>query len=125
MLKKYVQEIPKIIEKIINKKNQKPTTIIYPNPKNLPGILTKTNSIAIRITTDLICSEIIKKLQKPIISTSANISNEENPKNFREINNEIKKMVDYIVKEKTNLNLTNPSRIIKINPNKSIEIIRE
>ena len=63
-------------------------------------------------------------MKKPIISTSANISNETNPINFKQINNKIKKMVDYIVEYKMNQNLENPSKIIKINSENKIEFIR-
>ncbi len=123
MLSEYVKELPAEIIKILNENNE-PTTIIYPNPKKLPKILTKTNTIAIRVTNDYFCSEIIKKLKKPIISTSANISQEKNPKNFKEINNKIKEMVDYIVNHKIDLNLEKPSRIIKINSKNIIKLIR-
>jgi len=123
MLSKYVEKLTNEIIEIINKSIE-PTTIIYPNPKKLPKILTQTNTIAIRVTNDYFCSEIIKKLKKPIISTSANISNSENPKNFKQVNKRIKEMVDYIAEYKTNLNLEKPSRIIKINSEKKIELIR-
>jgi len=123
MLSKYVKKLPQELIKLI-KKNNTPTTIIYPNPKNLPNVLTVKNSIAIRVTNDYFCGEIIKRFKKPIISTSANISLEKNPKNFKEINIKIKKMVDYIVKHKIEFNLEKPSRIIKINSNNKQEVIR-
>ena len=123
MLSKYVEKLTNEIIEIIDKSIE-PTTIIYPNPKNLPEILTQTNTIAIRVTNDYFCNEIIRKLKKPIISTSANISNSENPKNFKQVNKRIKEMVDYIAQHKTNLNLEKPSRIIKINSEKKIELIR-
>ena len=123
MLLKYVQKIPKEISKILKTQGE-PVTIIYPNPKKLPKILTKNNTIAIRVTNDYFCSEIIKKLNKPIISTSANISEEVNPENFEQINNKIKGMVDYIVNHKIDVNLKKPSRIIKINSKNIIEFIR-
>ena len=124
MLRKYVEKIPEKIEKILEQ-NTTPTTIIYPNPKKLPKILMKSKSIAIRITKDPLCLQIIKKLNKPIISTSANISKFPYPKNFREINMRIKKMVDYIVMLKINFNLEFPSSIVKINSKNEIQIIRK
>ena len=123
MLSKYVKTLSKEIIKII-KTSETPTTIIYPNPKNLPKILTQTNTIAIRITNDYFCNEVIKKLNKPIISTSANISNDINPKNFKQVKKKIKENVDYIVKYKINLNMEKASRIIKINSQNKIELIR-
>ena len=75
------------------------------------------------MTNDLL-SQVIRKLNKPIVSTSANISTQKIPKNFKEINNQIKKMVDYIAKHKTEMELTKPSKILKINSNNEIEVIR-
>ena len=123
MLSKYVVEIPEKAKNLISQIKQ-PTTIIYSKPVNLPSILTKTNSIAIRVTNDLYCKEVIRKLNKPIVSTSANISTQKIPKNFKEINTQIKKMVDYIAKHKTKMELTQPSKILKINSNNEIEVIR-
>jgi len=123
MLLNYVEKIDTdIIQKILNFEN--PTTVIYQRPKNLPKILTTTNSIAIRITKDYFCSKLISKINKPLISTSANISMEKNPNNFTSINKRIKNMVDYIVNYKTVEELLKPSKIIKINSNNEIEIIR-
>lgn len=123
MLSKYIIEIPEKVESLISKIKQ-PTTIIYSKPVNLPSILTKKDSIAIRVTNDLYCKEVIRKLNKPIVSTSANISTQKIPKNFKEINTQIKKMVDYIAKHKTEMELTQPSKILKINSNNEIEVIR-
>ena len=64
------------------------------------------------------------KLNKPILSTSANISTQKIHKNFKEINTQIKIMVDYIAKHKTKMELTQPSKILKINSNNEIEVIR-
>ena len=123
MLLNYVEKIDDdIIQKIL--KFKKPTTVIYPRPKNLPKILTTTNSIAIRITKDYFCSKLISKINKTLISTSANISMEKNPNNFKSINKRIKDMVDYIVNYKTGEELVKASKIIKINSKNEIEIIR-
>ena len=56
MLSKYIVEIPEKVENLISKIKQ-PTTIIYSKPINLPSILTKTDSIAIRVTNDLYCKK--------------------------------------------------------------------
>ena len=49
---------------------------------------------------------------------------EKNPNNFKSINKRIKDMVDYIVNYKTGEKLVKASKIIKINSNNEIEIIR-
>ena len=126
MLQKYVYNVPKnITDKI--KKFDKPSTIIYSNPKNLPQILIHNNSIAIRITKNKKCKEIINTIKNPIVSTSANISGEPFPKKFSEINSLIKKSVDYIIKEKNEDNKSDdkvkPSLLYRINKKQELEHI--
>ena len=124
MLNKYVKKTPGNILSLINKINGL-ATIIYPNPKNLPEILTHKGSIAIRITKNKKCQEIINTINKPIISTSANISGDPFPKNFSEIHSEIKKSVDYILKEKdiNKETINKPSSLYRINEKLELEYI--
>ena len=68
MLRKYVSNIPRKAELLINKTN--PTTIIYKNPKIIPKILvTKENTLAIRIPNHEFCNQLIANMGKPIVST--------------------------------------------------------
>ena len=48
--------------------------------------------------------KIIKTFSKAIVSTSANISGKESPKQFLDISNHIKNNVDYIVNLRKNEN---------------------
>lgn len=103
-----------------------PTTVIFENAIGLPTNITgQDGSIAIRITKDQFCKHLVKRFGKPIVSTSANISNASSPVNFNSISNEIKAGVDYVVKWRRNENNSaQPSRIIKWNKNGSITVIR-
>ena len=68
----------------------KPTTIIYPNITGLDtSLLGVDGSAAIRIVTDGFCKELIQKFGKPIVSTSANISGKESPKQYSEISEDL------------------------------------
>ncbi len=106
----------------------KPITVIYPHANRTalaPSVIASDGTIAIRVTGDGFCRELILKFGKPIVSTSANISGSKAPGNFTEIAQAIKSRVDYVVKwrrEETNKNA--PSGIIKINANGSMEVIR-
>lgn len=104
----------------------KPTTVIYTNAINLPReILGAENSIAIRIVKDPFCKTLIDRFNKPLISTSANISGNDSPQNFIEIHEEIKESVDYIVKYRQNdLSPKQPSSLIRVNEKGGIEVIR-
>jgi L-threonylcarbamoyladenylate synthase len=125
MVEDYVKDLsPKILLYLSQQK--KPTTAIFKNAAHLPGILiNEDGSIAIRITKDKFCKAIIQKLQKPLVSTSANISGTPYPKNLFEVSEEIKNGVDYIVQHRQNdFEIKSPSSIIKLNNDDEIEIIR-
>ena len=64
-------------------------------------------------------------LQKPLVSTSANISGDKFPQSFNEVSAEIKKGVDYIVQHRQDDYTQNMlSSIIKLGDNDEIVIIR-
>lgn len=104
----------------------RPTTAIFSSAKNLPPkLINEDGTIAIRITKDDFCRQLINQLNKPLVSTSANISGENYPQNFNEISDEIKSGVDYIVQHRQNdLSKNAPSSIIKLNEKNEIQFIR-
>lgn len=125
MLRNYVKIVPEIALKLI-KETKKPLTIIYDQGINLAkNILAENGSVGIRIPNDEFCKNLILKFRKPIVSTSANMSGEPFPKNFSEIKDEIKNLVDYIVNlRKTEKNISFPSTIIKVKNSGEIQILR-
>lgn len=114
----------KIVEYL--SKQEKPTTAIFEKAKNLPVQLTRNgDSLAIRILKDEFCNALIEKSGVPLVSTSANISGQKNPRNFTEVTAEIKNGVDYVVQHRrSDLNIYEPSSIIKLNSSGEIEKIR-
>jgi L-threonylcarbamoyladenylate synthase len=75
----------------------KPTTVILDGAVNLaPNLIADDGSIAMRITQEKFSKELCYRMQKPIVSTSANISGEPAAQNFRDISEEILKAVDYV-----------------------------
>jgi L-threonylcarbamoyladenylate synthase len=76
----------------------RPTTIIYETALGLAeNLVSDDGSIAMRVVREDFCRHLIKRFRKPLVSTSANITGAESPKNFNEISEEIKQGVDYIV----------------------------
>ena len=124
MLKKYISNIPKEINHLIN--NPTPTTIIYNDPKNIAkNLVGSDNTIAIRIPRHLFSQRLIAEYGKPIVSTSANINKNETPKVFSEISSSILEGVDHVVNlEKEKIGIM-PSRIFKIGDNGKILTIRK
>lgn len=115
---------PDIIN-IINSFKQ-PTTIIFDNVLGFPeNILASDGSLAIRVVNDRFCKALLKQWKKPLISTSANLSGEPTPTTFQAITSEIKAAVDYIVKHRQDdIAEAQPSRIVKINDDGHIVVIR-
>jgi L-threonylcarbamoyladenylate synthase len=103
----------------------RPTTVIYDHAIGLPEKLVAADgSIAIRIARDEFCRHLIKRLRKPVVSTSANISGDKSPKNFKEVSSYIKSSVDYIVQWRRNdETVSGPSQIVKWKDG-SVEYIR-
>jgi L-threonylcarbamoyladenylate synthase len=103
----------------------KPTTVIFDNIKNISrNILATDGSAAVRLVKDRFCENLILKLKRPIVSTSANISGGENPKKFSDINMELIENVDYIVNLRREEIMDTPSSIIKLYSNGKINKIR-
>lgn len=123
----FVAAPPPDIVGILDLYSDRPTTVIYDQAVGLPDNLVnkEDGSIAIRITKDPFCKRIIKKTGHPLVSTSANISNSPSAKSYAAIQAEIKLGVDYIVDyRREDTSEQPPSRIIKINQDGSIKVIR-
>lgn len=105
----------------------KPTSIIYPGAKRLaPNLMAEDNTIGIRITREEFTSSLLHRFNRPLVSTSANISGEPSPRFYEEISEEICKAVDYIVDYRRNdRHPATPSAIIKLGLGGEIEIIRK
>lgn len=124
-LQRSVEEVPEaawmLIETAVN-----PITIIYDRPKGIArNLLAEDGSAGIRITSELFSRTLCNQLRRPIVSTSANISGKKTPVTFSEIDEDIKKGVDYIVRFRQNdISRHKSSNIIKVSDSGIIKIIR-
>lgn len=125
MLNQFVEEVPEVAYDIL-KYAAKPTTIIYDKPirvaENLVG---NDNTLGIRVTKDDFCQKLIRKLKRPLVSTSANLSNQPTPEAFAQISPEILKGVDYVVKLQQSIKTPKPSAIIKLSNDGTVKVIRK
>jgi L-threonylcarbamoyladenylate synthase len=126
MLNRYVKEVPEAAWDLIDAA-ERPLTIIYPGARMLAeNMVAADGSVGIRIVKDEFCKNLIHKFGKPIVSTSANISGEPAPVNFKDIKIDILNNVDYIVNLRQNENNdTQPSTIIKLALNGEFKILRK
>jgi len=103
----------------------KPLTIVFPRAKNIFGLVNQGDTIGIRVTKERFSYNLLKELQHPLISTSANISGAPSPVSYRSVDQSIKDNVDHIVDyRRDNFTDMKPSTIIKINDNGSFEVLR-
>jgi len=138
MICRYVREVPEMAVQLVEV-NDKPMTIIYPGAVAVEkgcmkadrhvlayNTVAEDGTVGIRIPMMDFCQQLVSKLGRPIVSTSANISGEPTPKKFAEISEEIKSAVDYIVDPSLEKGSTGQSSsIIKVGLDYSIEIIRK
>lgn len=125
-LQSYVEEVPDIAWDLIEF-SEKPLTIIYPNAKNLAAnLIGKDKTIGIRVTKEAFSKQLCAQFRNPIVSTSANISGNVTPSNFKQISDEIKSAVDYVVNfRQEELSNPTPSSIIKLGKGNLFQLIRE
>lgn len=104
----------------------KPTTVIYEGAIGFAdNAVNENGSIAIRVTNDPFCKALIKRMQKPLVSTSANISGEATPAVFNMVSDKIIRGVDYVVQHRQQDDTTKqPSRLVKIDDDGNMEILR-
>lgn len=147
MICRYVREVPEMAIQLVEV-NDKPMTIIYPGAvvgpspvtssvaeRSLPkadrrclafNTVAEDGTVGIRIPMMDFCQQLVAKLGRPLVSTSANISGEPTPKKFAEITDQIKSAVDHIVEPSLERGSTgHSSSIIKVGLDYSIEIIRK
>ncbi|MDQ0477561.1 L-threonylcarbamoyladenylate synthase [Chryseobacterium sp. MDT2-18] len=107
--------------------SEKPVTLIYDNPKGLPKeILAEDGSIGIRLVNDLFLKKIITKLNKPLVSTSANFSGQKSPMKFSDISQEIIDSVDFVAEENHDkVSEYSGSSVIRIWNDGRIKVLRE
>lgn len=142
MICRYVKEVPEMAIQLVEV-NDKPMTIIYPDaivgPAPVGAEMPKADrrclayntvaedgTVGIRIPMMDFCQQLVYKLGRPLVSTSANISGEPTPKKFAEISEEIRSAVDHVVDPALERGATGQSSsIIKVGLDYSIEIIRK
>jgi L-threonylcarbamoyladenylate synthase len=124
MLKKYIPKVSEAVLELLSKTTN-PTTIIYDNPVGLAkNVVAADNTVAIRIVQNEFCRRLINQFGKPIVSTSANISGNQTPKSFAEIEQSILDSVDYVVNLQREAVNEKSSTILKVDEKGEITVLR-
>ena len=125
-LQRYVRNAPEVAWNVMELAT-KPTTVIFDEAVNLAhNLIAEDGSIAMRITNEEFSKELCYRFQKPIESTSANISGQPAAQNYCDISEELLNAVDYVCFSRRQEHKPHtPSSIIKIKNNGEIDIIRK
>ena len=123
---KYVQRVPDIAWQLLEV-SDKPLTLILPEARGVAeNVVPEEKTIGIRVPNHEFCKKLIYKLNRPLVSTSANIAGEPTPASFSEIPKVIREGVDFIVDPAMEGKTTHKaSSIIAVGPGGEIKIIRE
>ena len=130
MICRYFKEVPEMARQLVEV-NDKPMTIIYPGAVTgqyglAQNTVAEDGTVGIRIPMMDFCQQLVARLGRPLVSTSANISGEPTPKKYAEISEEIRSAVDHVVDPSLEKGATGQSSsIIKVGLDYSIKIIRK
>ena len=125
-VQRYVRNVPEVAWQLMEYA-EKPTTVILDNAVNLAqNLIAEDGSIAMRITHEEFSKELCFRFQKPIVSTSVNVSGEPAAQNFRDIAPEFIEAADYVCFARRQEHKPHtPSSIIKIKEDGEVTIIRK
>ena len=142
MVARYIKVIPPIAVDLVEV-NDRPMTLVYPGAicgrKPADGeearaerhllawnTVAEDGSVGIRIPMMDFCRDLVARLARPLVSTSANLSGEPSPHVFAEISQEIRDGVDYVVEPYLEKGATGlASQIIKVEVDGQVTIIRQ
>lgn len=127
-LERWVGGVPEVAYQLIEAAVD-PLTVVYDEayvPPLAPNLPAPDGSLAIRVTSDPFCRELCRRLRRPLVSTSANISGTPTPPCFAKISPEIIAGVDYVCTSgrQPSPQPRKPSSIIKLSPSGIVKIIR-
>jgi len=112
------------VEKLSAKYHPGPLVIALPKRKSIPDILNK-KGIAFRISSNRIVQQITRAFQRPLVSTSANLSCFPSPYSVEEIHSQLLLKDEDIILDAGILPKRKPSTLIDFQLQPSPQIIRE
>ncbi len=126
MVKDYVTYVHPKLETLLEF-HTRPLTVIYNHKDGLStNVVSKENTIAIRIPRDSFCRELISSYGRPIVASSANVSDEPFPKKFSDIKTNLIQKIDFTFPYRQNdEQFLPPSAIVRLSKNEELEFIRD
>lgn len=126
LLNQCYKDLPEVVWDLVDYADQPLTVVLNDGRYVASNALNQNGSLGFRMIKSGSCFEILKAFNKPIVSTSANFSNEPTPLVFEDIDNTLKSKVDYIFPQGLAKGMSGKaSKIISISPNDEVKILRK
>ncbi len=126
MVVRYVNRAPDIAFEVMEMATS-PLTLILPGATGVAAnLIPDEGTLGIRVPDHEFCRRMLRALQRPVVSTSANISGEATPAGLQEVSREIIDGVDFVVNPRFEGKPTRKaSSIIAFGEGGEVKIIRE
>ena len=124
------KEMPQEVRELLLA-SERPTTVVVPARYVacvLPGnLLAADGTVGVRVPRMDFCQELLHAFGHHIVSTSANLSGHPSPSCYDDISEELKQRVDCCLPDLPEFRhpATGSSRILKVNPDGTIAVIRD
>lgn len=126
MVNQCFKDIPEVVWDMIDLSDSPLTLVMEGGQYVAPNVLNKDGSLGMRSIKEGSINDILRKFNKPIVSTSPNISGEPTPMQFEAIDDSIKSQVDFIFPNFADEKMSGkPSKILRIRPNGEVNILRK
>ena len=125
-LERVVAEVPDAAYQLIDVAVE-PMTIVYDRGVGVaPELLADDGSIGVRVTDEEFSKALCRTFRRPIVSTSANISGSPSPLCFAEIDEEVRRAVDYVCESRRDESpAVKASTVIKVSDGGVFKILRK
>ena len=126
MVERFVGEVSEMVREELMSEDR-PTTVIMPVGADLMAgnLKAADGTIGVRIPRMDFCQRMLGAFGRPVVSTSANLSGQPSPNCFAQIDESIKKAVDYVVPAEYEIASNGQaSRIVKFDADGAVTVIR-
>lgn len=127
LLEEYAHPIPDITWDLLREHDPgaRPMTFVLPGGRDVtPKLLAEDGSLAMRVVHDPFLQFIIRGIDVPLVSTSANLAGQRTPGHFSEIAGALRSGVDHVCATGRDRKSGEPSSMVKLDAAGRIEILR-
>lgn len=126
MLERTVDSVPDVAYDLIEY-SDRPVTVVYDRGVGVSHeLMGDDGTLAVRLTSEPFSAQLCRRLGRPVVSTSANVSGEPTAATFAGISDKIKNAVDYVCLSRREENSTSkPSMVIRLSVDGKFKILRK